>query len=91
VAAGASCSISVSFKPTASGQRTGTVTVFRQRQPYHPDCQPHRNGRRAWGHALPSFPHLRHTSRGYEQHRSDRHPQEYGHLDPHHRQYHHQR
>ncbi len=27
VAAGASCSISVSFKPTCSGQRTGTVTV----------------------------------------------------------------
>ncbi len=27
VAAGASCSISVTFKPTGSGQRTGTVTV----------------------------------------------------------------
>ena len=88
VAANATCTLSVIFTPTATGSRSGSVTITDNATPATQTVTLTGNRHCAPGKPLSHFIDFRRTTRGHQQRRSKRHPQQYGQRHPQHYQHH---
>ena len=77
VPAGANCTISVTFTPSASGRPYGFRVNYRQCQRESPDGEPFRDRHRTTGQCFSHGPFLYQPVGGNDQHRSDDYPDQF--------------